>query len=126
MNEPHPAQAEGVSETPGQTNGQEDVFLPKTPEQFTQDADGNLIRDGIWDYEWDGENRLKAMNLRPPVAALRLGLGDSWLRLEFAYDYLGRRITKRYLKSPDNPNNVKDAHGAEIHWKDGDYHERIV
>jgi hypothetical protein len=34
------------------------VFLPRTPEVFSHDADGNLTNDGRWAYVWDGENRL--------------------------------------------------------------------
>ncbi len=33
-------------------------ILPKTPEQFTYDFDGNVLSDGRWNYTWDGENRL--------------------------------------------------------------------
>ncbi len=37
------------------------VFLPKTPEAFLYDADGNLTKDGKWTYAWDAENRLKVV-----------------------------------------------------------------
>ena len=37
------------------------LFVPKTPEQFTYDADGNLTNDGRWAYTWDAENRLVSM-----------------------------------------------------------------
>jgi YD repeat-containing protein len=37
------------------------LFLPKTPEVFAYDADGNLTNDGRWAYLWDGENRLTRM-----------------------------------------------------------------
>src|ERR1035441_8479367 len=34
------------------------VFLPRTPEVYGYDLDGNLTNDGRWTYAWDGENRL--------------------------------------------------------------------
>ena len=46
------------------------------------DVDGNMMTSGAWTYTWDGENRMvSAMN------------GSS--RLEFGYDYMGRRIYKK-------------------------------
>jgi len=33
-------------------------LLPKSPESFTYDDDGNLLSDGRWIYSWDGQNRL--------------------------------------------------------------------
>ena len=66
------------------------VFLPKTPENFTHDLDGNLLSDGKWLYTWDGENRLVAMETKSslPVAMPAV-------RLEFVYDYMSRRCVKR-------------------------------
>ena len=37
------------------------VFVAKTPEAFTYDDDGNLLSDGRFDYSWDAENRLIAV-----------------------------------------------------------------
>lgn len=76
--------------SPGQTtNGT--LFVPKTPEQFAYDADGNLTNDGRWSFVWDAENRLIKMEpsgtVTPPAGSRR--------RLEFAYDYQGRRIASR-------------------------------
>ena len=65
-------------------------YLPKTPEVFTYDADGNLTDDARWHYTWDAENRLVAMVPSAVGGALR---PDS-LRLEFSYDGQGRRISK--------------------------------
>jgi len=64
------------------------VFLAKTPETFVHDADGNLTQDGRWTYTWDGENRLVAMEALSAVPAA------AKLRLEFEYDWRGRRIGK--------------------------------
>ncbi len=45
-------------------------------------------------YTWDGENRLVA--IQPPV----LHVGDQ--KVEFVYDYLGRRIEKKRFTVPDD------------------------
>jgi hypothetical protein len=29
------------------------LFVPQTPESYTYDADGNLLKDGRWNYTWD-------------------------------------------------------------------------
>ena len=65
------------------------VFVPQAMEVFTYDDDGNLTSDGRWNYTWDGENRLISMEAIAaiPVTAKR--------RLEFSYDWMGRRIQKK-------------------------------
>ncbi|MDB6110873.1 MAG: type secretion protein Rhs [Pedosphaera sp.] len=64
------------------------LFLPQTPEQFSYDLDGNLTSDGRWTNRWDAENRLISMESLTNTPA------PSKLRLTFAYDSHGRRITK--------------------------------
>ncbi len=56
------------------------VYVAKSPEQFTYDADGNLLSDGRWNYTWDAENRLVKME------SLTNAPSGSKLRLEFTYD----------------------------------------
>jgi RHS repeat-associated protein len=72
------------------------LFLPKTPEVFTHDRDGNLIQDGRWNYLWDAENRLIAMETRPdlmqPAGVFPV---EKRTKLQFAYDYAGRRVRKQ-------------------------------
>lgn len=65
-------------------------FVPKTPEIFTHDDDGNLTSDGRWDCIWDAENRL----IQQTTSAAAVAAGAKNLRLTFAYDYAGRRINK--------------------------------
>ncbi len=55
---------------------------------FVHDADGNLTQDGRWAYTWDGENRLVTMEALSAVPAA------AKLRVEFEYDWRGRRIGK--------------------------------
>ena len=63
-------------------------YVPKTPEAFIYDDDGNLLSDGHWNYTWNGENRLVAME------AITAAPAEAKLKLEFAYDWQGRRIKK--------------------------------
>ncbi len=72
----------------GQSNVSGNVFLAKTAESFTYDADGNVIADGRWTYGWDGENRLTNMT------SLSTAPTASKLKLDFTYDNKGRRIQK--------------------------------
>lgn len=69
------------------------TFLPATPEPFSYDRDGNLTSDGRWAYTYDAENRLVAMQTRSTVLGSAPLLPSSEARrLEFTYDYLGRRV----------------------------------
>ncbi|HPC61415.1 MAG TPA: RHS repeat-associated core domain-containing protein [Verrucomicrobiota bacterium] len=64
--------------------------FPKNEQALIHDADGNLVYDGAWTYEWDAENRLKRMamtNITGIPNAQRK-------RMDFAYDFQGRRFMK--------------------------------
>jgi RHS repeat-associated protein len=75
------------------------VFVPRTPEDFDDpatpsvnegyDLDGNQLRDGRWNYTWDGENLLTKLE------SLANAPSGSKRRLEFEYDWQGRRIKKK-------------------------------
>jgi RHS repeat-associated protein len=65
------------------------VFVPPAIETFVYDDDGNLSSDGRWNYTWDAENRLTSVEALPTVPT------EAKLRLEFAYDYMARRIQKK-------------------------------
>lgn len=65
------------------------AFVPRAAESYAYDADGNTASDGRWSFAWDGEQRLAAMEALPSVPA------EAKLRLEFAYDWMGRRIQKK-------------------------------
>jgi RHS repeat-associated protein len=69
------------------TSNTGNVFVPQTPEMFTNDADGNLLTDGRWTCTWDAENRLLTQTARTTV-----GLKE---RLAYEYDWQGRRIHKQ-------------------------------
>jgi RHS repeat-associated protein len=70
-----------------QTTG--NIFLPRTPESYTYDWDGNLLTDGRFTYTYDGENRLTRMETR---TGLPTGLQRQ--RIDFRYDAFGRRFLK--------------------------------
>ena len=61
------------------------------------DPDGNLTDDGRWLYTWDGENRLIRIE-----AVVGLTAGQASVRLEFTYDYQGRRVTKRIFAAEES------------------------
>lgn len=69
------------------------LLVPSAAQTFGYDADGNLTNDTVWAYWWDGENRLKAM----AVLASATAQGVPRVRLEFGYDWQGRRLSKAVL-----------------------------
>ncbi|MEZ5324282.1 MAG: RHS repeat-associated core domain-containing protein [Verrucomicrobiales bacterium] len=77
------------------------AFIPARETQYLYDPDGNLLYDGRWHYEWDGENRL--ITMRAATEAVR---GSRPKELQFAYDYLGRRISKRVEENIDGKPTV--------------------
>ena len=77
----------------GQTDVTGHEFVPKTPEQFGYDNDGNLLSDGRWNYTWDAENRLVKL-------AARTSAGPQ-VSLQFEYDWKGRRIRKQVWNGPN-------------------------
>ncbi|MEJ1974200.1 MAG: RHS repeat-associated core domain-containing protein [Lacunisphaera sp.] len=69
-------------------------FIPKALQAFTYDDDGNLTQDGVWDYQYDAENRLVAMQNRSEAIGAGMIAGADARRLEFKYDYKNRRVRK--------------------------------
>jgi hypothetical protein len=58
----------------------------------TYDDDGSLIADGNFTYEWNGENRLISLTSTKDPSDL------DYVKLEFKYDYMGRRVSKKVWK----------------------------
>jgi RHS repeat-associated protein len=75
---------------------------------YTHDDDGNLVGDGRWRYEWDGENRLVRMQELAPLA------DQPAIRLDFEYDYQGRRVGK--TRSIYNTDTALWTKSSEIHF----------
>ncbi len=98
-------QREVTVSSPGETaQTRKVVFSPATAEP-DYDADGNLLFDGRWYYAWDAENRLKGMQSAPVAQVNAIGGTLGWetaVKLEFAYDGLGRRIWKKVSTAPGN------------------------
>ncbi len=72
------------------------IFLPAATEPLKYDADGNLTSDGRWNYIYDAENRLISVETKPDLRSSPAGpmpQADA-KRLEFIYDYMGRRVEK--------------------------------
>lgn len=89
-----PVNVVGVYNPPGTnqdvvTASSGNVFVAETPEGFVYDADGNLTQDGRWDYSWDGENRLIAVETAANVQTV-----VPRMKLNFTYDYQSRRVGK--------------------------------
>lgn len=83
-------QWQSVTVTSGTTVSNGGFAFPKQAQSPSYDLDGNLTFDGIWTYQWDGENRLKSMamtNITSVPNAHRK-------KLDFTYDYRGRRAAK--------------------------------
>jgi RHS repeat-associated protein len=68
-----------------------DQNCPTPTESFSYDADGSLIADGTYTYDWDGENRLRYVWLVDPTPG-QDEEGDR--RVSFTYDYASRRVQK--------------------------------
>ena len=68
------------------------AFVPKNPEDFVHDDRGNLLKDGQWNYAWNGLNQLVSMQTRSDVGVSPI------VSLEFAYDSEGRRWKKTVWK----------------------------
>ncbi|MBI2440263.1 MAG: hypothetical protein HYV35_02715, partial [Lentisphaerae bacterium] len=66
------------------------VSVAQSPETFTYDEDGNMLSDATRKYEWDAENRLIAVTVSNLV-----GTAGPAVRLEFQYDYMSRRVSKK-------------------------------
>jgi RHS repeat-associated protein len=71
-------------------------FIPKKNQPYTYDDAGNQTADGLWKYVYDSENQLiKMIMLTTPSRPASMNRK----RVEFDYDFMGRRIAKRVYKN---------------------------
>ena len=81
-----------VHQTVDVTGGTEylsgNVFVPKHPEAYGHDADGNLVSDGRFNHVWDGENQLIQSISRTSTPP------SSWVNVQYGYDWQRRRTSK--------------------------------
>ena len=110
-----------IEAIPGAPASTSTHFVPAATEAFAYDADGNLTQDGTFMYEWDGENRLKAVTTRGDIAAF-----TKFFRLEFAYDYLGRRIAKRYRAFDGDPGELLTTPAGDIRSWTNSWEQRFI
>ena len=79
------------------------VFVAATPEQFTYDADGNMLSDGRFRYTWNAENRLVlAQELCAPSNRFPY-------TVSYAYDHKGRMVSKRITENDGNDTLVSNV-----------------
>ncbi len=94
-------QVEIVAVLPAATPGGEDeisavtgrVFVAKTPERFTYDADGNMTSDGRFTYTWNDENRM-------------VSASNAEVVVTYAYDHKGRMIRKTISRGDAEPQSI--------------------
>lgn len=77
---------------------------------FDYDAEGNLVHDGVWQYEWNGENRLAEMKTIEGLPA------ELSRRLVFEYDDQGRRIRKRAFDDSEGTSPMVDIRFVYDDW----------
>ena len=79
-----PAAAPGGEDEISAVTGR--VFVAKTPERFTYDADGNMTSDGRFTYNWNDENRM-------------VSASNAEVVVTYAYDHKGRMIRKDIMRT---------------------------
>jgi RHS repeat-associated protein len=97
-------QAVETKRTTGTPSSTDHFWYAKASTAPAYDADGNLLSDGHniststhegrWVYTWDAENRLIKME----TSATAVTAGMSYTKLEFEYDWEGRRIARHVWK----------------------------
>lgn len=67
------------------------LLIPKTPQSFWYDLDGNLLSDGVWTNIWDAENRMSATENTTGVPSIGRAK-ETW-----AFDDQGRWVQRIVL-----------------------------
>jgi len=107
-----------IAAAPDQGASGEDVYadettsathVAKTQEVYSHDDDGNLTGDGLWRYEYNAENQLIKMIMRSDTESPARPSTMNRKRLEFKYDYMGRRVEKLVYK---DMNETSDTSGT--------------
>jgi RHS repeat-associated protein len=80
------------------------VFVPKTPESFSYDADGNLLTNGRWAHGWDGENRLTTVTALASIPDAAKG------KVVYVSDYMGRMIQRTAYAWSGGAYSVSSTH----------------
>ena len=77
----------------GSSTEEGDVYVPQVTETTAHDDSGNLTGDSRWMYRWTENNRLREMETEAEATS-GIAAANS-VKLQFDYDYVGRRIRKR-------------------------------
>ena len=93
------------------TAAQKEVRVPPAAVSPEYDKAGNLLADGQWTYEYDGNNRLIRMTSALPHPDGRVR------ELAFTYDYLGRRATKTVTARESSGPDTVLARTAFAYWE---------
>jgi len=75
------------------------AFLLPFNQTISYDPDGDVSKDGQWNYTWDAEHRLIGM----VTNTTSQGVGLPQTQVAFTYDYLGRRISKTVTVGSGQP-----------------------
>ena len=87
----------------------ETTWHGSTPLSF--DADGNMLTNGVWSYEWDAENRLAAVSSNAVFSVS--DRYDGWNRVEERIAYAGGTCsTNRYYWGKDLSGTLQGAGGV--------------
>ena len=79
------------------------VFVAQSPEQFTYDADGNMLTDGRFRYTWNAENRMvMAEELYAPTNR------EPYV-ITYAYDHKGRMVRKDVALASNSPFSILNS-----------------
>ena len=79
------------------------LVLPPSQSFLFYDDDGNLTSDGVWKYSWDVEGRLTVMEQDASnchIVNSSYSYMPYWLKMEFTYDWMGRRVSKKVTQKP--------------------------
>ena len=86
-----------VSDAAGNASEQSVLSTLAPPPVFAYDANGNMTSDGTFTYTWNDENRLVAAEPMAPSAGAQ--------RVQYIYDYMGRRTVRQLFTFDLNANS---------------------
>jgi RHS repeat-associated protein len=89
------------------------VLVPDDSVTPIYDADGNLTHDGVYNYSWDGENRLFTIETSSGAEST----GVPYRRVENLYDYLGRRVMREEFDDDEATTPVSSTRYLYAGWR---------
>ena len=89
------------------------ITVPPASQNFVHDADGNLLEDGTWHYEWDAENRL--IGVETLTSATDAGI--PYQRVEYTYDSDWRRVKRTRFDQQSSTTPVEEQRYLWAGWR---------